>query len=170
MKKLLLIVPMLLVAVACSKSSTGTSPSPSEASTPAASAAASTTVKVTDNATKGKILTTPAGMSLYEFDNDTTGKSNCTGQCATTWPALTFSGTGTPTGTTGLTTITRADGTKQVALDGHPLYNYSGDTKAGDTNGDGLFGKWHLAKAAASGGASGTAAPSTTAPSSGAGY
>jgi predicted lipoprotein with Yx(FWY)xxD motif len=148
MKRIMLIVPLLLVAVACGKSSPTTSPT--AAPTTAASAtpfSTSTTVKKTDNPTKGKILTTPDGRSLYEFDNDTSGKSNCEGQCATTWPPLTFTGNGAPTGAAGLSTITRTDGTKQVALDGHPLYMYSGDTKAGDTNGDGLFGKWHLAKA-----------------------
>ncbi len=148
MKRILLIVPLLLVAAACNKSSPTASPSPSAAiSTPASSAMATTTVQVENNATKGKILANAEGMTLYEFDNDTTGKSNCEAACATTWPPLKFSGTGTPTGATGLTTITRTDGTKQVALDGHPLYNYSGDTKAGDTNGDGFAGKWHVAKA-----------------------
>jgi predicted lipoprotein with Yx(FWY)xxD motif len=149
MKRIMLIVPLLLVAVACNKNTPAASPSPSEAATasPAASAMASTTVVVTTNAAKGKILTNAEGRTLYEFDNDTTGKSNCEATCATTWPPLAFTGSGTPTGTTGLSTITRTDGTKQVALDGHPLYTYSGDTKAGDTNGDGFAGKWHVAKA-----------------------
>jgi len=87
-------------------------------------------------------------MTLYHFDNDTTGTSNCTGTCATTWPPLKFTGTGTPTGTTNLTVITRTDGTKQVAYKGMPLYHYSGDNKPGDTQGDGLFGLWHVTKTA----------------------
>jgi predicted lipoprotein with Yx(FWY)xxD motif len=148
MKRIMLIVPLLLVAVACSKNTPSASTAPSEAATVApAASAASTTVVVTTNPSKGKILTDAAGMTLYHFDNDTTGKSNCEATCATTWPPLKFTGTGTPTGTTGLTTITRTDGSKQVALNGEPLYTYSGDTKAGDTNGDGFAGKWHVAKA-----------------------
>jgi predicted lipoprotein with Yx(FWY)xxD motif len=37
-----------------------------------------------------------------------------------------------------LSTTPRADGTTQVVYNGHPLYSYSGDTKAGDTNGEGV--------------------------------
>lgn len=37
-----------------------------------------------------------------------------------------------------LSTSPRGDGTQQVVYDGHPLYYFSGDTKAGDTNGEGV--------------------------------
>jgi predicted lipoprotein with Yx(FWY)xxD motif len=46
-----------------------------------------------------------------------------------------------------LGTISRSDGTKQVTYGGHPLYYYSRDTGAGQTNGEGLtaFGAaWYL--------------------------
>ena len=42
--------------------------------------------------------------------------------------------------------FTRDDGTEQVAYAGHPLYLYEGDSKPGDTNGNGLdqFGaEWY---------------------------
>lgn len=45
-----------------------------------------------------------------------------------------------------LATITRADGTTQVTYDGHPLYYYAADVQAGDTNGEGVGGVWHVAK------------------------
>ncbi len=150
MKVMRVLGVLLLVVVlgACAKGSDeGGEVSPSEAAataTPAASAAAGATVKVSDS----KVLTNAEGMSLYTFDNDEAGKSNCTDACATTWPALEFSGSGTPTGAENLGTITRADGKKQVTWKDKPLYTYSGDTAAGDTNGDGFGGKWHVAKAA----------------------
>ena len=39
-----------------------------------------------------------------------------------------------------LTTLTRADGTTQVAYDGLPLYDWQGDAKPGDVTGDGVNG------------------------------
>ena len=42
---------------------------------------------------------------------------------------------------------TRKDGSTQVTYNGHPLYNFSGDVKAGDTTGQGshAFGAdWYV--------------------------
>ena len=47
------------------------------------------------------------------------------------------------TGTLG--TATWADGTKQVTHNGQPLYYYSGDSAAGDSNGQGSNGVWFIA-------------------------
>jgi predicted lipoprotein with Yx(FWY)xxD motif len=44
-----------------------------------------------------------------------------------------------------LTTFARPDGTTQVAYNGSPLYYYAADTKAGDTTGQGVGGKWFIA-------------------------
>jgi predicted lipoprotein with Yx(FWY)xxD motif len=43
--------------------------------------------------------------------------------------------------------VKRSDGTTQVTYNGHPLYYYHGDTKSGDTKGEGLtaFGSgWYI--------------------------
>jgi predicted lipoprotein with Yx(FWY)xxD motif len=40
--------------------------------------------------------------------------------------------------------IRRGDGTPQWAYKGRPLYTFIKDTKAGDTNGDGVGGHWHV--------------------------
>jgi len=97
--------------------------------------------------TTGGVLTDPDGKTLYTFDNDTATTSACGTDCTTTWPPLTTTGTYTAdpslTGTTG--TITRDDGTTQVKYSGKPLYHYSGDSAAGDKNGDGIGGVWHVA-------------------------
>jgi predicted lipoprotein with Yx(FWY)xxD motif len=89
-----------------------------------------------------------AGFTLYRFDKDTPhpSASNCTGACATTWPpVLVHTGSrifvdGVPTAEVGI--ITRPDGTRQVTLGGWPLYRYSGDTAAGQTNGENVGGTW----------------------------
>ena len=43
------------------------------------------------------------------------------------------------------TAITRDDGTNQVTFKLIPLYYFAGDSAAGDTNGEGVGGVWHLA-------------------------
>lgn len=96
----------------------------------------------------GKIIVDSKGMTLYRFDADTVaGKSACgAGQCATTWPAATVTGTATPgPGVTGaLSSFTRDDGTTQLQIAGHPLYTFAGDAKPGDTNGEGIIKKWYV--------------------------
>jgi hypothetical protein len=52
-----------------------------------------------------------------------------------------------PTGPVRLGTIERPDGKTQVTFKGRPLYSFSGDSKAGDVNGEGIkdVGTWHAA-------------------------
>ena len=42
--------------------------------------------------------------------------------------------------------MTRKDGAEQWAFKGMPLYYWAGDSKPGDTNGDGVGGVWHVLK------------------------
>ncbi|HTG46693.1 MAG TPA: hypothetical protein VK646_03460 [Actinomycetota bacterium] len=148
-------VTLLVALVGCSK---GTS------TAPPASGAAGSTVQVASTSL-GETLTNADGRTLYLFESDSGTTSNCTGSCAATWPALTVGGQ--PTAAAGLNasmlgTATRSDGATQVTYNGHPLYVYSGDTAAGQTNGEGIGGVWFAVGAtgeklgAASGGSSGT--------------
>ena len=78
-------------------------------------------------------------MTLYIWDKDTTpGKASCTGQCAQAWPPLYV--TGTAAVGAGLTaamfsTVTGPNGSKQLAVNGKPLYRWQADKAAGDTTG-----------------------------------
>jgi predicted lipoprotein with Yx(FWY)xxD motif len=92
---------------------------------------------------KGKALVDGDGMTLYIFDNDSKGKSNCNGQCANLWQPLIATTDADASGDYSL--ITRSDGRKQWAYKGKPLYTWSKDTKPGDTTGDGVNGVWHIA-------------------------
>jgi predicted lipoprotein with Yx(FWY)xxD motif len=115
------------------------------ASQSASATAAGGTVLKTANTSLGTVVVTSTGRTVYYFEKDTanSGKSACTGGCASIWPAVTVTGTPTATGVTGkVGTITRADGTKQITLGGHPLYMYAGDSKAGDVTGQGVMGIW----------------------------
>ena len=74
---------------------------------------------------------------------------NCAGACAMTWPPLLLeAGAAAPVTGNGvqgpLSVIARPDGGRQVADNGHPLYRFSGDSKPGDTNGDGFGNVWHV--------------------------
>jgi predicted lipoprotein with Yx(FWY)xxD motif len=89
------------------------------------------------------------GRTLYLFEADKSPKSTCSGACAAAWPPLTTSGSATAGSgikSAKLTTSKRSDGKLQVVYAGHPLYYYAGDTKAGQTKGQGLdqFGaEWY---------------------------
>ncbi len=84
------------------------------------------------------------GMTLYTFDNDSAGVSNCNGGCAAAWPPLTVeAGTELPEG---FSLITRSDGAMQIAYEGQPLYGWASDTQPGDMTGDGVNGVWHTAR------------------------
>jgi len=92
----------------------------------------------------GAILTDPQGMSLYVFDKDAPGKSQCYEQCARNWPPLLGKADDTGMGDDQL--IQRQDGSMQWSHKGRPLYRWINDRQPGDTGGDGIGGIWHLAR------------------------
>ena len=98
----------------------------------------------------GDVLTDAKGMTLYLWHNDTGSTSNCYGACAQNWPALTLQGklrAGPSLQSKLLGTTTRNDGSTQVTYNGHPLYYYVRDAKAGDTNGQGVGKVWYVVSA-----------------------
>jgi predicted lipoprotein with Yx(FWY)xxD motif len=125
----------------------------SSAATPAPAGLSGTgfTVAVSNIGGSNLLVDGTNGMTLYVFANDTanSGKSACTGTCATKWPVVAVASGTTPTAGPGasgkLGTFTRDDGTTQVTYNGLPLYHYSGDSAPGDTNGN--YPGWSPAKA-----------------------
>ncbi|MEZ0171987.1 hypothetical protein [Microvirga sp. TS319] len=99
--------------------------------------------KVADTS-KGKALVDAKGMTLYTFDRDAAGKSNCNGQCAQNWPPLTAASGAAASGDWSV--VTRDDGAKQWAYKGKPLYLWTKDSKPGDATGDGVNNIWHVAQ------------------------
>lgn len=95
---------------------------------------------------KGTYLTDFQGMTLYTFDKDTSGVSNCYNGCAKAWPPYTSGATAQSQFPANIAVITRTDGTKQFTWKGMPLYYYATDQKAGDITGDGVGGVWHIVK------------------------
>ena len=107
-----------------------------------------TTVEISQSAEFGDILTDAGGNTLYLFTKDERNKSNCSGGCAGAWlPLLTVED---PTAGEGvnadrLGTITRDDGSTQVAYSGWPLYYFASDEGPGDTKGQ--YGEWFVVSA-----------------------
>jgi len=150
---------MAMLLAACGSSTTTMSSSYGSNSTKAAttapttaptSSSASAIVQTATATVKGQsktILTDAQGKTLYYLTADTATKAACTGGCAQVWPPLLFTGSGTPTSSMPLsgklTVQTDANGS-QVEYNGHPLYTFSKDTAPGQTNGEGLFGKWFV--------------------------
>lgn len=101
-----------------------------------------------ENPTLGKaVLTTTKGQTLYSLSAEKNGRFICTGSCLSVWHPLRVSSGTRPTGPVKLSTIERPEGGTQVTYRGKPLYRFSGDTKTGDTNGEGIkdVGTWHAA-------------------------
>src|SRR5277367_1799548 len=93
----------------------------------AATAVAQNAPATIADTSKGKALVDGKGMTLYVFDRDTAGTSNCSGQCVTSWPPLAAGADGKPSGQ--WTIIARPEGGKQWAYKGLPLYTFKKDAK-----------------------------------------
>jgi predicted lipoprotein with Yx(FWY)xxD motif len=87
------------------------------------------------------ILVDGEGMTLYVFDKDQPGTSNCNDQCAVMWPPMVAKPDAKADGD--FTTIDRKDGSRQWAYKSRPLYYWFGDAEPGDSVGDGIDGVWH---------------------------
>jgi len=97
----------------------------------------------TSDSKLGPVLTNRAGMTLYNFDKDVAGKSNCNGKCAAAWPPLMASDDAKATGE--FTIVVRDDGSKQWAHNGLPLYLWVKDKQPGDTTGHRFKDVWTAA-------------------------
>lgn len=155
MRRSILIAMALLVAMlvaACgSNTNTGSGGGryggSSSGSTPSASAGNTiATATATINSKSETILTNAKGLTLYYRTSDT-ASSVCSGGCAQAWPPLLMAGSAMPTSAStlpgALTVGMNANG-EQVEYNGHPLYTYSGDSAAGQTNGEGFGGVWFV--------------------------
>ena len=143
----LIALPLVAVAVAGCGSSSHTSAgggSSGGAYGSSAPSSSSTSAPVALISTKhssklGTILAFgPKHLTVYLFEGDKAGVSNCTGACPSAWPPV----IGTPQAqgaamSADLGTITRSDGRRQVTYKGHPLYRFIKDGDSGDAYGHG---------------------------------
>jgi predicted lipoprotein with Yx(FWY)xxD motif len=155
-KKMLgLMVAFAVVVAACGSSaskakSTDTTTTTTTTTTAGSTDAASTTLQLV-NTTLGKVVADSDGKVLYLYVPDGTSTvSKVSAGTLAAWPPV--KATGVPTLGPGLTakssTGTQPNGEKWVMYNGHLLYRFTGDTKAGDVNGNGLANIWYAVTAA----------------------
>jgi predicted lipoprotein with Yx(FWY)xxD motif len=93
------------------------------------------------------MVVTGSGMTVYIYLPDPTNppQSACTGDCANDWPPVLLSTT-TPNvdgiGRARVGVLTRSDGSRQLTLNGYPLYRYAADRRPGDTRGESVGNTW----------------------------
>jgi predicted lipoprotein with Yx(FWY)xxD motif len=133
----------------------------------AAAATTAPTVRMRSTAL-GDVLVSASGRTLYGSSTGMKGVESCTGSCLTTWPPLLIAARAKPVAGVGVSssllgTLERPGGKLQITYRGRALYRFSGDTKAGELNGQGLDGIWH---AVAPSGAPVTKSVKTSSPAS----
>ncbi len=118
--------------------------------------ARSTTALGSGKVTRGTVVVNTWGVTLYAFTNDRAAASACNSGCDIAWRPLAAKGSLVVKPGSGLKQslvgkLKRADGSYQVTYAGHPLYRYTGDTKAGQQNGENKTlngGHWYVLGAA----------------------
>ena len=128
---------LVLAAAGCSSNSGGSSGAAPGAPTPTANGA---TISAQPTSL-GTILVDAQGRTVYDFANDKTSASTCTGACASAWPPVPAPASlpASLPGVTGALGVTmRSDGTRQLTVAGHPVYTFDGDSAPGQTNGQGI--------------------------------
>jgi predicted lipoprotein with Yx(FWY)xxD motif len=90
------------------------------------------------------VLTDSEGFTVYYFHNDEPGKSNCNEPCSDTWPPVPADEqiNTSELELSRLGSVTRDDGTEQLAYGQLPLYHFIDDVAPGDIKGHGVGDVW----------------------------
>jgi predicted lipoprotein with Yx(FWY)xxD motif len=96
----------------------------------------------------GTMVVTGRGMTVYIYLSDATNPpaTTCTGDCANDWPPVILATPapavrGVDPAHVGV--LVRPDRTRQLTLDGYPLYRFAGDRRPGDMRGESVGNKWY---------------------------
>ena len=132
----------------------------------------------------GDVVANATDRTLYVLSVEAGSKVVCKGACLKAWPPLLVPKSEakvplSPAVKGKIGFVARSKTTKQVTLNGYPLYTFVGDTKPGEANGEGIVhfgGTWYLVRPTATTPAMTrilphkAAAKPTTSSSSGSGY
>ena len=157
-KTLGVLIAFAIMVAACGSSSGSAAKTP--ASTPSSKPGSSSTTGGSSDPTSttlqlvntplGKVVADSAGKVLYLYVPDGTATvSTVPAGVLAVWPPV--QATGVPTLGPGLTakssTGAQPNGQQWVLYNGHLLYSYTGDTKAGDVNGNAIGNVWYAVTA-----------------------
>jgi len=173
-RAVLLSLPLLAIFVAACGAS----------SSPAASSAASPMTVSATQTSLGSVLSGPSGDTVYVLLSAQGMPIPCTGQCLSAWPPVAATAGGSTHSGSGVTaTLAVEASVMQITADGAPLYYFSGDSAAGQVNGQAIKsfgGIWYAvqtsgtpltsASAASAGTPNAASGPVATPTSSGSGY
>ncbi|GLU46959.1 SCO0930 family lipoprotein [Nocardiopsis ansamitocini] len=113
---------------------------------PEASQPATGAVSAAQDSALGAIVKDAENRTLYRFDDDTAWPmvSNCDGECTETWKPAKPADAASVQGIAPelISTLVRADGTEQLAIDCWPVYWFTKDTEADPISGHGVGGTW----------------------------
>jgi predicted lipoprotein with Yx(FWY)xxD motif len=87
---------------------------------------------------------TLTGFTLYVFTQDQPNRSTCDLACSLQWPPFVVPADAAVNGDWSV--AQRADGIRQWAFRGKPLYFSAQDLQPGDTRGHGADGAWQVAR------------------------
>jgi predicted lipoprotein with Yx(FWY)xxD motif len=125
-------------------------PTPAPTKAPTKAPASRVVVRSRSIAGIGHVLTGPNGLTLYTLSSDPNNKSTCHGSCAANWPPFRVKTGSVVAGGPGVGgkfgTIASSGSLHQVTYRGRPLYYFSGDSSAGDANGQGIGMVWYVAQ------------------------
>lgn len=103
---------------------------------PTPTSAAAPAVQITTaTGALGTYLVDGAGRTVYMYDADPEGGSECYDSCAEQWPPVPLATAGSGVTAGDITSSTRTDSTVQAVYAEHALYYFSGDTAPGQTSG-----------------------------------
>ena len=105
-------------------------------------------VELSEDSGYGKILTDAFGYTLYFFTKDADGSSMCTDGCLANWPIFYTESMDFAEGldANDFGSIDRGEGVMQTTYKGWPLYYFVNDVLPGQVLGEGVIGKWFVAK------------------------
>jgi predicted lipoprotein with Yx(FWY)xxD motif len=98
----------------------------------------------------GQLLADANGRTLYGLTKDSDGTPTCVDGCATAWPPVVVDGSldlSSLPSSASFSIVDRPDGTKQLKAGTWPLYYFSGDSAAGEANGQGSGDVWFVVAA-----------------------